>query len=59
MSGFRFSAGAGIFSLHHCIQIGSGSYPCEIGTRSSFHRVKQLGHEADHSPPSSADVQYT
>jgi hypothetical protein len=49
----RFPAGAGNVSLHHSVQNGSGahlaSYP--MGTRSSF-----PGSEADHSPPSSAEV---
>jgi hypothetical protein len=47
------------FSLFHCVQTGSGtravSYP--IGTRGYYPPgVKQLGHEADHSPPSSVEV---
>jgi hypothetical protein len=54
----QFPAGAGIFFLCHCIQSSSGahspSYP--MGTRSSFLEVRQLMHEADHSPPSSAEV---
>jgi hypothetical protein len=50
----RFPAGDGNFSLHHrCVQNGSGahtaSYP--VGTGSSF-----AGCEADHSPPSIAEV---
>jgi hypothetical protein len=49
----RFLAGAGNFSLHHCVQNGSGAHPAsyQMGTRSSF-----PGGEADHSPPSSAEV---
>jgi hypothetical protein len=51
-------AGAGTSSLHHRVQNGSGahaaSYP--MGTRSSFPGVKRPGREADHSPPSSAEV---
>jgi hypothetical protein len=54
----RFPAEAGNFSLHHRVQNGSGahsaSYP--MGTRGFFPGVKRLGHEADHSPPSSAEV---
>jgi hypothetical protein len=46
------------FSLHHRVQNGSGtnppSYP--VGTRDSFPGVKRPGREADHSPPSSAEV---
>jgi hypothetical protein len=48
---------AGYFSLHHHVQNGSGahhtSYP--MGTRGSFPGGKWLGHEADHSLPSSAE----
>jgi len=48
----------GNFSLHHRIQNGSGthtaSYP--TGTRGSFPGGKASGREADHSPPSSAEV---
>jgi hypothetical protein len=54
----RFPAGAGNFSLHHRVQNGSGAqlafYP--MGTRGSFLGVKWPGREADHSPPSSAEV---
>jgi hypothetical protein len=52
-SGVRVPAGAGNFSLHHRVQTGSwdhaDSYP--IGIRGSF-----PGLEAEHSPPSSAEV---
>jgi hypothetical protein len=49
----RFPAGAGNFSLHHRLQNGSGAHPASypMGTRGSF-PVR----EADHSPPSSAEV---
>jgi hypothetical protein len=54
----RFPAGAGTFSLHHRVQKGSGahsaSYP--VGITNSFPGVKRPGREADHSPPSSAEV---
>jgi hypothetical protein len=54
----RFPAGAGNFSLHHRVQNGSGahtaSYP--MGTMDYFPGVKRPGPEADHSPPSSAEV---
>jgi hypothetical protein len=54
----RFPAGAGNFSLHHRVPNGSGahptSYPMDI--RGSFLWVKRPGREADHSPPSSAEV---
>jgi hypothetical protein len=34
----RFPAGAGNFSLHHCVQNGSGAHPAlyPMGTRGSF-----------------------
>jgi hypothetical protein len=57
-SGVRFPAWAGNFSLHHRVQNGSGAHPAShpMGTRGSFAGVKQPGREADHSPPSSAEV---
>jgi hypothetical protein len=57
-SRFRFPAGAGNFSLHHRVQNGSGAHPASypIGTRGCFPGVKLPGREADHSPPSSAEV---
>jgi hypothetical protein len=53
--GFRFPAGAGNFSLLHCLQTGSGAHPASypMGTRAG---VKMPGREADHSPPYSAEV---
>jgi hypothetical protein len=54
----RSPAGAVNFSLHHRVQNGSGahlaSYP--MGTRGYFPGGKRPGREADHSPPSSAEV---
>jgi hypothetical protein len=54
----RFPAGAGNFSLHHRIQNGSGAYPASYqwvpGALSLG--IKRPGREADHSPPSSAEV---
>jgi hypothetical protein len=54
----RFPEGAGNFFLHYRVQNGSGahlaSYP--MGTRGSFPGGKAAGVEADHSPPSSAEV---
>jgi hypothetical protein len=46
------------FSLHHRVQTGSGAHPASypMGTRGSFPGVKLPEHEADHSPPSSAEV---
>jgi hypothetical protein len=57
-SRFRFPAGAGNFSLHHRDQNGSGAHPASypMGTRGSFGGGKAAGREADHSPPSSAEV---
>jgi hypothetical protein len=54
----QFMVGAGNFSLHHCIQNGSGAHPASypVGTRALSLGVKQLGLEADHSPPSSVEV---
>jgi hypothetical protein len=51
-------AGAENFSLHQHVETGPGGHPASypMGTRGSFHGVKQPGHEADHSPPSSAEV---
>jgi hypothetical protein len=42
VSGFRFPAGAGNFSLHHRFQNGSGAHPASypMGTRGSFPRGK-------------------
>jgi hypothetical protein len=41
----RFPAGAGNFSLHHCVQNGSGAHPASypMGTRSSFPGGKAAG----------------
>jgi hypothetical protein len=54
----RFLAGDGNFSLHHPVQNGSGAHPASytMGTRGSFPEGKAAGLEADHSPPSSAEV---
>jgi hypothetical protein len=56
--GVRVEAGAGNFSLHHRIQNGSDSHPALylVGIRALSLGVKLPGHEADHSPPSSAEV---
>jgi hypothetical protein len=57
-SGVRFPAGAGNFSLHHRVPNGSGTQPAPfpMGTRGSFPGGKAARREADHSPPSSAEV---
>jgi hypothetical protein len=54
----RFPAGAGNFSFHHRVQNGSGAHPASypMGTRGSSLVIKRPGREADHSPPSSAEV---
>jgi hypothetical protein len=54
----RFPAGAGNFSLRHRVQNGSGAHPASypMDTRGSFPVGKAAGREADHSPPSRAEV---
>jgi hypothetical protein len=44
-SGIRVPAGAGNFSLHHCIQTGSGAHPASYptGTTGSFSGGKAAG----------------
>jgi hypothetical protein len=49
MIGVRIPAGAGRFSVHH-----PASYP--MGTGALSLGVKRQGREADHLPPSSAEV---
>jgi hypothetical protein len=46
------------FSLLHIVQTASGVHPTsyKMGTGGSFPRVKRQGREADHSPPTSAEV---
>jgi hypothetical protein len=47
-----------VLSLFQVIQTGSGAHPASypMGTGGSFLEVKRLEHEADHSPPASAEV---
>jgi hypothetical protein len=54
----RFPAGDLNFSLHHRVQNDSGVHPASYAmvTRGYFPWVKRPGREADHSPPSTADV---
>jgi hypothetical protein len=54
----RFPTGAENFSLHHRVQNGSGAHPASypVGIRGCFPGVKRPGREADHSPPSTAEV---
>jgi hypothetical protein len=57
--GVRSSAGAKDFSSSFCVQTGSGAHPasCTMGTRGPFPGGKaRPGRDADHSPPSSAEV---
>jgi hypothetical protein len=57
--GVRVPAGAGNFSLHHRVQIGSDAHPLPIqwvlGVLSLG--VKRPGREADHLSPPSAEVE--
>jgi hypothetical protein len=57
-SGVRVPAGAGNFSLHHLVQTGSGAHPAfyQMCTGALSLGIKRPGREADHSPPSSAEV---
>jgi hypothetical protein len=57
--GFRSSAGAKDFSSILCVQTGSEAHPasCTMGTGGPFPgRKVRPGRDADHSPPSSAEV---
>jgi hypothetical protein len=58
--GIRFPAGAKDFSCSLCVQTGSGAHPasCPMGTGGPFPGGKaQQGRDADHSPPSSVEVE--
>jgi hypothetical protein len=49
----------GFFSSNLCVQTGSGAHPasCTMGTGGSFPGgTARPGRDADHSPPSSAEV---
>jgi hypothetical protein len=57
--GVRSPAGAKDFSSNLCVQTGSGAHPasCTVGTGGPFPGGKaRPGRDADHSPPSSAEV---
>jgi hypothetical protein len=58
--GVRSPAGAKDLSSNLCVQTGSEANPasCKMGTSGSFPGAKaRTGRDADHSPPSSADVE--
>jgi hypothetical protein len=58
--GIRSPAGEKDFSSSLCVQTGSGSHPasCTMGTGGPFPGGKaRPGRDADHSPPSSAEVE--
>jgi hypothetical protein len=58
---FRSPTGAEDFSSSPCVQTGSGAHPASypMGTGGPFPRSKAWpGHDADHLPPSSAEVKY-
>jgi hypothetical protein len=57
--GIRSPAGAKDFSCSLCVQTGSGAHPasCTMGTEGPFTGGKaRPGRDANHSPPSSAEV---
>jgi hypothetical protein len=57
--GVRSPAGAKDFSSNLCVQTCSGAHPasCRMGTGGPFPGGKaRPGRDADHSPPSSAEV---
>jgi hypothetical protein len=57
--GVRSPVGAKDFSSSLCVQTGSGDHPssCTMGTGGPFPGGKaRPGRDADHSPPSSAEV---
>jgi hypothetical protein len=58
-NGVRSPAEAKDLSSNLCVQTGSDAHPasCPMGTESPFPGGKELpGRDADHSPPSSAEV---
>jgi hypothetical protein len=58
-AGFRSPTEAEDFSSNLCVQTGSGAHPasCTVGTGGSLSGGKaRPGRDADHSPPSSAEV---
>jgi hypothetical protein len=58
-TGVRSPTEAECFTPNLCVQTGSGAHPasCTVGTGGSFPGGKAWpGRDADHSPPSSAQV---
>jgi hypothetical protein len=58
-AGSRSPTEAEDFYSNLCVQAGSGAHPasCTVGTGGSFPgRKARPGRDADHSPPSSAEV---
>jgi hypothetical protein len=57
-TGVRFLAGSRDFSLLHSVQTASGAHPASypMGTEAGYSVVKRPRREADHSPPSIAEV---
>jgi hypothetical protein len=58
--GVRSPAGAKDFSCSLCVKAGSGAHPasCTMGTGGPFPGGKaRPARDADHSPPSSAEVE--
>jgi hypothetical protein len=58
--GVRSPAEAEDFSSSHCVQTGSGAHStsCPVGTGGPSPGIKaRPGRDADHSPPSSAEVE--
>jgi hypothetical protein len=59
--GVRSQAGAKDFSCSLCVQTSPGAHPasCTMGTEGPFPWAKaRPGRDADHSPPSNAEVEY-
>jgi hypothetical protein len=59
-NGVRSPAGANDFSCSLCVQTGSGAHPasCTLGTGVLSPGVKaRPGRDAEHSPPSNAEVE--
>jgi hypothetical protein len=59
VDGVRFPVQERDVSVIHVVQTGSGAEPasCLMGTGGNhLVGITRLGHEADHSPPSSAEV---